>query len=500
MHIEFWTSTQYGGFMESLMVALRARGHTAGQRFLISESSYRAARSKPARLWLRVRQYLLYPACLKANLLFGSSRKADVLVVCTNTFYAPLIATFLHKRVVHLVYDLFPEALCGEAALERARGAGNERNLRLRPLDSAAPHDPKAEALVVPPDASALQGGSAATPRPATFPFIHRIIRKIVSLTLQRAEANVFLGEHLRDYVLSQYKEVRHPVVIPVGATGMESKGSSSKGSARELRAFYDGSPAEEKSAQFHGLTPLSPLTLLYCGNLGRMHDIDTLLGYLGTRASRPQSGGEAQLRGGQAQATSKAELPTDEEKPNAAPPLPFISDLSPLTSELRAPTSDLSPPAPPHFLFHCSGPGKPVLESAVAALPGSVRARIRIAGPLGGAEWEWTLLAAQAALVTMAPGAEKVVMPSKTYSAMMAGQAILAICPEPSDLADTVRKADCGWVVAPGDVSGLAAALDVMQTRPDLLARKRANARAAALEHYSMPVLAKQWTELLER
>jgi len=29
-----------------------------------------------------------------------------------------------------------------------------------------------------------------------------------------------------------------------------------------------------------------------------------------------------------------------------------------------------------------------------------------------------------------MTPGAEQVVMPSKTYSAMMAGQAVLAIAP----------------------------------------------------------------------
>jgi len=35
--------------------------------------------------------------------------------------------------------------------------------------------------------------------------------------------------------------------------------------------------------------------------------------------------------------------------------------------------------------------------------------------------------------------------MPSKTYSAMMAGQAVLAIAPEDSDLVDLVKVADCG-------------------------------------------------------
>ena len=35
----------------------------------------------------------------------------DICVVSTNTFFAPLVATYLHPRVIHLVYDLFPEAL-----------------------------------------------------------------------------------------------------------------------------------------------------------------------------------------------------------------------------------------------------------------------------------------------------------------------------------------------------------------------------------------------------
>ena len=41
-----------------------------------------------------------------------------------------------------------------------------------------------------------------------------------------------------------------------------------------------------------------------------------------------------------------------------------------------------------------------------------------------------------QIALVTMSEGSQEVA-PSKTYSAMMAGQAILAVAPEDSDLVD---------------------------------------------------------------
>lgn len=83
----------------------------------------------------------------------------------------------------------------------------------------------------------------------------------------------------------------------------------------------------------------------------------------------------------------------------------------------------------------------------------------------------------ADVALVTMSPGSETVVMPSKTYSAMMAGQAILAIAPENSDLVDLIKTVDCGWWLEPGDVAGIEAALKVIDSDPELLLYKRENA-----------------------
>ena len=113
MKVHFWSSTEYSGFLEGLVRELQAHGFHVRQRFQISEVSYRAAKSPVSRLWLRVRQYLVYPIQLVATLLFERliRRQSDVCVVSTNTFYAPLLATYLHPNVVHLIYDLFPEAM-----------------------------------------------------------------------------------------------------------------------------------------------------------------------------------------------------------------------------------------------------------------------------------------------------------------------------------------------------------------------------------------------------
>lgn len=149
--------------------------------------------------------------------------------------------------------------------------------------------------------------------------------------------------------------------------------------------------------------------------------------------------------------------------------------------------------PAGMRMRFHASGAGYQRLRreaSGVAAEWG---------GALAEEEWRRVILESHVALVTMAPGAENIVMPSKTYSALVAGQAVLAICPSESDLADLVRAHDCGWVIEPGDVNGLCLILEEISRDRDGLQRKRLNAYRAGHAHYDSRVLAKEWLKLFE-
>jgi glycosyltransferase involved in cell wall biosynthesis len=141
-------------------------------------------------------------------------------------------------------------------------------------------------------------------------------------------------------------------------------------------------------------------------------------------------------------------------------------------------------------------GPGARELKDALSAK--SLGERILLSGTRNESGWRAAMLAADVALVTMAPGAEKVVMPSKTYSAMAAGQAILAICPKESDLADLITAHDCGWVIEPDDHAGLQARLSALASDREGLLVKRCNAYNAAHTHYSMEALGKQWLDLL--
>jgi glycosyltransferase involved in cell wall biosynthesis len=143
-------------------------------------------------------------------------------------------------------------------------------------------------------------------------------------------------------------------------------------------------------------------------------------------------------------------------------------------------------------WTFHASGAGYARLRATVGA-----RAGVTWGGALPETEWQQVMKQAQVALVTIAPGAERVVMPSKVYSALVAGQAILAICRRASDLADLVIRHECGWVVEPGDLAGLKHALGCIAQNPDELQAKRRNAFAAGHRHYDMGVVAKTWITL---
>jgi glycosyltransferase involved in cell wall biosynthesis len=112
--------------------------------------------------------------------------------------------------------------------------------------------------------------------------------------------------------------------------------------------------------------------------------------------------------------------------------------------------------------------------------------------------EWVRQMQSAEVGIVTLVPGAETVAMPCKTYSAMLAGQAVLAICAPESDLANHVVQHDCGWVVAPGDCEGLLRVFGQISSQPGLLLRKRLNAHAAGHQHYSIEAVAAQWHSLL--
>jgi glycosyltransferase involved in cell wall biosynthesis len=102
--------------------------------------------------------------------------------------------------------------------------------------------------------------------------------------------------------------------------------------------------------------------------------------------------------------------------------------------------------------------------------------------------------------VVTLAAGAESVIMPCKTYNYLAAGSAVLAVVRRPSDLAAVVEDHACGFVAEPGDGAGFAAAIRPFLGQTEKLTDLRVRALKAADEYFSPRVCCTHLVELLEQ
>ncbi len=359
----FWSSVEYTSIMSPIVREMLKIGHNAEHCFYIASSDYRKKRSKLALIWLRARMYIFYPIYL---LLKELTSPSTYCVTCTNTFYAPFILSMLKigkRRNIHLLYDLFPDALIITGKL--------------------SPTNP-----------------------------ISHLVKWIVNATFAHSCANVILGERLKRHIANQLPPDRPNKVIPVGT---------------DCIAF----PSIISPIKLNK----DMLEVLYCGNLGHLHEVNTLIDYF--------------------------------EHPRAQQP------------QIR-------------FRFHGMGAGMKQLKQACTSNI------VSFEKGLSPKEWSATMSNCAIGLVTMRPGAENVLLPSKTYSAMAAGQAILAICPRESDLADMINEHDCGWVIEPGDVDRLIKTINSIAIDQSELQCKRTNAQTAARAYYDAPPVAKQWHNLI--
>lgn len=148
---------------------------------------------------------------------------------------------------------------------------------------------------------------------------------------------------------------------------------------------------------------------------------------------------------------------------------------------------------------FHSFGVGYERLKAKITDFPQNDATEITTEGALDHAQWIETMKKSPIAIITLRDGAEHVSFPSKSFSALMAGQAIIAICANDSDLAEMIREHDCGWTISPGDTAGLRSALEDACNNPETLYRKRTNAYRVGHQHYSLECVERLWVELFE-
>jgi glycosyltransferase involved in cell wall biosynthesis len=286
----------------------------------VAEDHYRrsARGSGMTRLRLRLQMYVMYPLRLFVSTF--QARRGDLFVVTSNTFFAPMLVAFLVRwrgvRVVHLLYDLFPDAM-------EVSGAARTEGLLARSLGA------------------------------------------VTWANQHLTDGTVYLGDFLRDYAERRWGRTRRPGVVPI---------------ATDVRLYTTPVPVSVVPA---------PLVMHYGGQLGRLHDVDSLVESLRQLSRAGLLGKEVAFEG--------------------------------LVSGARA----------------------IALEDALRGMAGAT-----VGGTLSSHEWRRHVQSCQIGIVTLSPGGATVCLPSKTYAMMAAGLAVIAVCPAWSDLATLVRETGGGWVV----------------------------------------------------
>jgi len=249
----------------------------------------------------------------------------------------------------------------------------------------------------------------------------HRFFEWLMGLVCKQADKIVVLTPDMQAHLEKKYE-------IPQNSERLQVIENWS------IEAIEPFPKSSNSFAVQHGLSEV--FTVLYSGNIGRLHDIETIA--------------EAIL------------LMRDE---------------------------------PIRFIFIGDGPKRKILSdylkeyhlSNLSLLPFQPRHRLHE-----------TLTACDVSLVSLIPGAEGIVAPCKFYGMLAAGRAIVSISATGSYLARITSQNDCGINCPPKEPLVLAQAIRRLATQPELLDRLANNAHQLYVEQYQLNRALREYKSLL--
>ncbi|MHC5861911.1 glycosyltransferase family 4 protein [Nostoc sp.] len=207
---------------------------------------------------------------------------------------------------------------------------------------------------------------------------LFKIFDKLIYLTCKYAKNTIVLSSSMQDYLVQKYPNIKSQIII-IENWAIEDIATCNK--------------QDNKFAQEHNLTQI--FTILYSGNLGRLHDIETI--------------------------TEAAKILKD---------------------------------TPIQFVFIGEGVKTKIVEQAIQTyqlkniflLPYQPRELL----PL-------SLTACDISLVSLIPGAESIVAPSKLYGMLAAGRGIIAVSTPNSYIDKLLTTSGCGINTPPNNPENLA-------------------------------------------
>jgi glycosyltransferase involved in cell wall biosynthesis len=146
-------------------------------------------------------------------------------------------------------------------------------------------------------------------------------------------------------------------------------------------------------------------------------------------------------------------------------------------------------------WLFIGEGKAKPELERRIAACGAR---NVALAGYQPREQLADVLDAGDAHLVSLLPGWQGLLLPSKFFSVMAAGKPVLWIGPEGTECGSILREHACGFEMQPGDALTLADRIRWLLEHPDQAHAMGERGQRAYRERYCSAEACKQWHSVL--
>ena len=153
-----------------------------------------------------------------------------------------------------------------------------------------------------------------------------------------------------------------------------------------------------------------------------------------------------------------------------------------------------------PHIMFLFIGGGQRLDELAQRVKQKSLGRTYRFLPYQQRIQLKYSLSVPDVHWISLRPGLDELMFPSKFYGIAAAGRPLIAIANKNGELASLVRQYRCGLVIEPGDAEGLAEALVALsQDRPRGQAMGQ-NARAMLESNFTRRQALERWTTLLRK
>jgi glycosyltransferase involved in cell wall biosynthesis len=256
-----------------------------------------------------------------------------------------------------------------------------------------------------------------ANPLPAV---LDRALRALRDASLRSAEVNVVLGSRMLEYIRARVPASKCRVI-------------ENWADAESLRPML---PADSVLRQRLGLA--DKFVIGYSGNLGRAHEIETVLG--------------------------AAEALGDEDR------ITFLFIGGGIKMEELKASVEKRRLSNFHFLPHQP---REQLEDSLAA--------------------------ADVHLASLIPSLEGLIVPSKFYGILAAGRPVVFVGDPDGELARIIAKSRCGYVVVVGHSDDLLAAIESLRTATDLRLTMGLAARDLLCSRFSTQRALERWTALLD-